>query len=197
MNLKNFSLKSLKQRDISIIIMVFTLLLAGLWYLYMFKPVQSRISELKSRKVELEAQIKKGEKAKADLPNIKEDLVRLDAEFRAFLSELPDKDEVASLIKTLRQEANGTDITLESLSQSRANLSDIEGVRPIDFSLSTKGKYGSTMSFLSNLENLKRFTKVKQVGLNVDSKDSDNPDITASYEFVVYVYTGETPEEIQ
>lgn len=197
MNLKNFDIKSLKQRDISIIIIVLTIVLAGLWYLYMFKPIQARISDLKVRKIDLEAQIKAGERAKADLPHIKEDLVRLDAEFRAFLSELPNKDDIASLIKTLRQEANGTDITLESLSQSRANLSEIEGVRPIDFSLSTKGKYGSTMAFLRNLENLKRFTKVKQVGLSVDSKDSDNPDITANYEFVVFVYTGESPEEIQ
>ncbi len=197
MNLKNFDIKRLKQRDISIIIIVLTVILAALWYLYMFKPIQSRISDLKAHKIELEAKIREGEQAKADLPHIKEDLVRLDAEFREFLSELPDKDEVSSLIKTLRREANGTDISLESLSQSRANLSEIEGVRPIDFSLSTKGKYGSTMSFLRNLENLKRFTKVKQVGLSVGSKDSDNPDITASYEFVVYVYTGESPEEIQ
>ena len=199
MNLKNFNFRSLKlkQRDISIVIMVLTLALAALWYMYMFRPTQTRISELQDRKVDLEAQIKKGEQAKANLPQIREELVRLDSEFRAFLSELPNKDDVAQLIKTLRKEANSNGITLESLSQSKSNLTEIEGIRPINFSLSTNGKYNTTMSFLNNLENLERYTKVKQVGLSVDRKNSDNPQITASYEFVVYVYTGDTPEAVQ
>ncbi len=197
MNLKNFNFRSLKQRDISIVIMVLTLALAGLWYMYMFRPTQTRISELQDRKANLETQIKKGEQAKANLPQIREELVRLDSEFRAFLSELPNKDDVAQLIKTLRKEANTNGITLESLSQSKSNLTEIEGIRPINFSLSTNGKYNTTMSFLNNLENLERYTKVKQVGLSVDRKNSDDPQITASYEFVVYVYTGDTPEAVQ
>lgn len=197
MNLKNFNIRSLKQRDISILIMVLTIALAALWYMYMFRPTQTRISELQSRKVDLESQIKKGEQAKANLPQIKEELVRLDSEFRAFLSELPDKDDVAELIKTLRRQANGNNITLESLSQSKSNITDIEGIRPMNFSLSTNGKYSTTMSFLNSLENLERYTKVKQVGLSVDRKNSDDPQITASYEFVVYVYTGDTPEALQ
>ncbi len=197
MNLKNFNFRSLKQRDISIVIMVLTLALAGLWYMYMFRPTQTRISELQDRKANLETQIKKGEQAKANLPQIREELVRLDSEFRAFLSELPNKDDVAQLIKTLRKEANTNGITLESLSQSKSNLTEIEGIRPINFSLSTNGKYSTTMSFLNNLENLERYTKVKQVGLSVDRKNSDDPQITASYEFVVYVYTGDTPEAVQ
>ncbi|HHO55729.1 MAG TPA: hypothetical protein ENK21_05025, partial [Trueperaceae bacterium] len=196
MNLKNFNFRSLKQRDISIVIMVLTLALAGLWYMYMFRPTQTRISELQDRKANLETQIKKGEQAKANLPQIREELVRLDSEFRAFLSELPNKDDVAQLIKTLRKEANTNGITLESLSQSKSNLTEIEGIRPINFSLSTNGKYSTTMSFLNNLENLERYTKVKQVGLSVDRKNSDDPQITASYEFVVYVYTGDTPEAV-
>lgn len=197
MNLKDFNIRNLKQRDISIIIMVLTITLAGFWYMYMFRPTQTRISELQDRKVDLEAQIKKGEQAKRILPQIREELVRLDSEFRAFLSELPDKDDVAELIKTLRHRANSNDITLESLSQSKSNITDIEGIRPMNFSLSTNGKYNATMSFLNSLENLERYTKVKQVSLSVDRKDSEDPQITAGYEFIVYVYTGENPEVLQ
>ncbi len=197
MNLKNFNIRNLKQRDISIVIMVLTIALAALWYMYMFRPTQTRISELQVHKVDLESQIKKGEQAKANLPQIREELLRLDSEFRAFLSELPDKDDVAELIKTLRREANSNGITLESLSQSKSNITDIEGIRPMNFSLSTNGKYSTTMSFLNNLENLERYTKVKQVGLSVDRKNSDDPQITASYEFIVYVYTGDNPEALQ
>ena len=49
------------------------------------------------------------------------------------------------------------------------------------------------MDFLGKLEALQRFTKIHQVGLNVQGNATSNPDLKASFNFTVYVYTGKDP----
>ncbi len=190
LSLSNFSLKKLRQRDITIIIGVVTLLLGVLWWFYMFQPSKARVVELETEITALNDKIDIGETAKRNLPQLEEQLAQAQADKAEFLRQLPRASEVSSLIETLRQTASAQGVTLTSLNQGSIADGVIQDIRSIDFSLVTSAPYLPTMAFLDTLEGLKRFTKVRQVGLSKTDEGIDNPILDTNFDFSVYVYTG-------
>lgn len=190
LSLGNFSLKSIRQRDWTIIVIVLTVLGAVAWYYWMFTPTQDRIADLRLDIDQLEADIQVGKTARANLPQLEADIAQARADRDAFLVLLPRESEVSNLIETLRQTAVATGIDLDSIDQSGAQGQEIQDVRALGFSLATQGNFGETMSFTDSLENLDRFTRVSQVDLSITEDGIENPDLNANYDFTVYVYTG-------
>ncbi len=188
--MRGFNLRALRQRDIALIIMVATLLLGVLWYFYLFRPASERITELESQITQLNADIRTGEIARDNIEQLETELARLELEKAAFLAELPLESEIASLIDELRLGATGAGVGFTSVSKGGGSDEQLQGVRPIGFTVATEGNYPDTMTFLNILESLQRFTKIRQVGLSVEEEGIDNPELSATYDFTVYVYTG-------
>jgi Tfp pilus assembly protein PilO len=190
LSLSNLDFRKLKQRDITIIVLVLTLLLALLWYFYMFRPTQDRIAQLELDNQTLQADIDVGEAAKANLPLLREQLDQADADKRDFLATLPTQSQVSQLIEDMRTSASNSQVVLTGLSQGGAGDEAIQDIRSISFNLTTSGNFGNTMAFLDTLENLKRFTKVRQVGFSLEGEGVNDPNLNTTYDFNVYVYTG-------
>lgn len=195
MNLGNFSLSNLRQRDIALIVIVLTVLLGVAWFFYMYQPTGERIDELQVQIDQLNADIVRGETARDNIATLRAELERAQVERSAFLAELPRESEIASLLNQLRLGADAAEVQFESVNQSGGAGEQIQDVRPIGFSVSTQGEYPETMSFLNILESLQRFTKIRQVGLNVEDDGIDNPNLNATYDFTVYVYTGSAADD--
>lgn len=192
MKLGRFDLRKLRQRDIAIIFIVLTLASAAAWYFYMYRPTLDRVTELENDLSQLSVQIQRGEAAQRNLPTLRLEVAQLELERLAFLAELPRESEVADLIRQLRASAQDADVILENLSQGSVSES-IQDVRPIGFTLSTTGTYGTTMAFLRSLEELRRFTKIRQVGLSVADDGVDDPTLSSNFALTVYVFTGADP----
>jgi Tfp pilus assembly protein PilO len=190
LSLSNLDLRKLKQRDITIIVLVATVLLGILWYFYMFNPTKDRIAGLQTDIQGLDGQIQIGETAKANLPQLVAQLDQAKADKADFLATLPTESEVADLIATLRQSANDSQVGLTSISQGGSGDEAIQDIRSVSFNLATSGNFVNTMTFLDTLENLKRFTKVRQVGFSLDGEGVADPNLNTTYDFNVYVYTG-------
>ncbi|MGL4608691.1 MAG: type 4a pilus biogenesis protein PilO [Trueperaceae bacterium] len=190
LSLSNFDVRKLKQRDITIAVLVLTVLLGILWYFYMFNPTKERIATLETENAALQTEIEVGEAAKANLPLLEEQLAQAQADKADFLATLPTEDEVANLIETLRQSASNNSVDLTSLSQGGAGEDEVPDIRSISFNLATSGKFLNTSAFLDTLENLKRFTKVRQVGFTLEDQGILDPNLNTTYDFNVYVYTG-------
>ncbi len=194
MRLGNFSLRNLRQRDWAIIFIVLSLLVGVLWYFYMYKPTQEQIATLEDDIARLDIEIRRGEDARRNLPDLRLAVAQLEEDRRVFLSELPRESDIAGLIDQVRVSASESDVLVNSFSQGNAQES-IQDVRPIGFTVATQGTFGETMTFLTRLEELQRFTKIQQVGLNLEDNTSRDPLINATYAFTVYVYTGADPGE--
>jgi type IV pilus assembly protein PilO len=194
MRLGNFSLRNLRQRDWAIIFIVLSILAGVLWYFYMYKPTQEQITVLEDDIARLDIEIRRGEDARRNLPDLRLAVAQLEEDRRIFLAELPRESDISGLIDQLRVSASNSDVLVNSFSQGTAQES-IQDVRPIGFSVATQGTFGETMTFLSRLEELQRFTKIQQVGLNLEDNTSTDPTINATYAFTVYVYTGADPGE--
>jgi type IV pilus assembly protein PilO len=192
MKLGNLDLRNLKQRDIALVCIALTLLAAVLWYFYMYRPTQQRAADLESEITTLTAQVARGEAARRNLPALRNEVALLEREREIFLSQLPRESEVAALLDELRVSAEDAGVLFRSLTQGGANES-IPDVRPIGFSLATEGTYSETMRFLGALEELQRFTKIRQIGLGVQDEGGADPELDSTFNFTVYVFTGNDP----
>jgi type IV pilus assembly protein PilO len=191
---KSFSLRKLKQRDWAIVCIVLSIVAAILWYFYMYGPTQERIAQLESDITRLDADIRRGEDARRNLPNLRLAVAELEADRRDFLSQLPRESDIAGLIDSLRANAQQSDVVIRSFSQGSAQES-IQDVRPIGFTVDTQGTYGETMDYLSRLEAMRRFAKIGRVSLDIEDNTSSDPNLNASFAFTVYVFTGSDPGE--
>ncbi|HNQ99377.1 MAG TPA: type 4a pilus biogenesis protein PilO [Trueperaceae bacterium] len=191
---RSFSLSKLKQRDWAIICIVLSLVAAVVWYFYMYSPTQDRIAQLESDITRLDADIRRGEDARRNLPTLRLAVAELEADRRDFLTQLPRESDIAGLIDSLRANAQESDVVVRSFSQGSAQES-IQDVRPIGFSIDTQGTYAETMDYLARLEAMRRFAKVGRVSLDIEDNSSSDPNLNASFAFTVYVYTGSDPGE--
>src|SRR5690554_4131828 len=192
-----FSFKNLRQRDIALIILVLVLVVAGIWYLYMYRPALDRIAELEDERARLQVEVQRGEAAERNLPTLREEVAQLELERLAFLEELPRESEVADLLEQVRVSAETANVLVNQFSQGNVSES-LQDVRPLGFDFSTTGDYEQTMTFLQALEDLQRYTKIRQVSLSRGgSEESDNPDLDGNFSLTFYVYTGTDPGEVQ
>ncbi len=192
-----FSLRNLRQRDIALIVLVLVLVAAGVWYLYMYRPTMDRVAELEAERSRLQVEIQRGEAAERNLPTLREEVALLELERIAFLQELPIESEVAGILEQVRLSAEAAGLVLEQLSQGTAS-ENIQDVRPLGFDFATTGDYSQTMTFLQSLEELQRYTKIRQVSLSRSgTEESDNPDLGGNFSLTFYVYTGNDPGEVQ
>jgi type IV pilus assembly protein PilO len=199
MNLGNFSFRNMRQRDVALLAIVLTVIIGLIWYLYMYRPTQKRITSLQSDITTLQRQIATGERAKANLPDLRAAVAQLEQDRQDFLAQLPKQSDISGLIDQLRTSAGASGVQVDRFSQGRTQgggqQNNVQDVRPIGFTIATTGDFTHTMDFLSKLEALKRFTKIGQVSINISgSKNATaNPDLSATFRFTVFVYTGKDP----
>jgi type IV pilus assembly protein PilO len=160
-----------------------------LWYFNLYTPTTLRLTELEASVQGLESQVALGRAARANLPELRAEIARLEAERDRFLVQLPLQSEVAELLDYLREASNATGVTLNALQHTGSGTQSVEGVRPLGFSLSTQGTYHQTITFLERLETLPRFARVQRVGLSTNESSSD-PLLSANYDFTVFVFAG-------
>lgn len=188
------SLRRLRQRDIALILMVLTVIGGVLWYFYLYQPSQDRIAALETEIVRLDGDIRRGEDARRNLPELRLAVALLEEERRVFLSQLPRASQVANVIDDLRLAADDAGVTISDLTQGTVS-ENIQSIRPIGFTVASRGTFGETMGFLDVLESLQRYTKVNVVNLSLDADDSRDPDLVSNVGFTVYVFTGTDPGE--
>lgn len=192
-----FSFRKLRQRDIALIVLVLVLIGAALWYLYMYRPSMDRISQLENERQRLQTEVQRGEAAERNLPALREEVAALEAERLAFLQQLPRESDVAGVLQQVRTSAEQAGVLLEQLSQSNV-AENIPDVAPLGFEFATSGNYAALTTFLQSLEELQRYTKIRQVSLSRSGNpETDDPSLAGNFSLTFYVYTGDDPGEVQ
>src|SRR5690606_5329792 len=80
--LGNFSFSKLRQRDIAIIAIVLSLVAGAIWYFYVYRPTQDRITQLESDIARLDVEIRRGEDARRNLPDLRLAVAQLEEDRR-------------------------------------------------------------------------------------------------------------------
>ena len=194
MNLGNFSLRNLKQRDIAIIFIVLSIIGGVLWYFFMYQPTRDEIAGLTAEIEDLDRRIQQGEEAVRNLEDLRLTVAELEQDRREFLAQLPLESEIANLIDQLRLSASDSDVLITNFSQGGSNT-EIDDVRVIGFNVATQATFFETMTILGLLEDLQRFTKINQVSLTTNEDSIVNPELNSNYNFEIFVFTGTDPGE--
>ncbi len=177
-------------RELALISLCAAVLLALLWYFYLYSPTRAHSAQLLGENMGLETQIATGRAARASLPELRAEVARLKQDRDVFLAQLPEANEVAEMLDQLRDAARDANVSFTSLQNSGPGGEIVSGVRLLNFTLSTEGNYARTIGFLRLLEALPRFTRVQRVALTAGTEAQADPALAATYDFTVYVYTG-------
>jgi len=148
------------------------ILIVALYYSFLFVPRSDQMAKL-ADSVEIAHNEKtvKGQKA-ANLPRLQKDLLRLEAELKNAVAQLPDKKEIADLLSSISAKAlqSGLDVLLfrpraETFQEFYAEI-------PVD--ITVKGNFHNTVGFFDEVGRLNRLINIDNIGFKNPTVSGDN-----------------------
>jgi type IV pilus assembly protein PilO len=189
-------LAKIGQREIAIIVIVLSLLAAGLWYFTWYKGAQVTIENLQGEITRLEAEKRRGLAARRAQPQLEATIREYEAQIAEFLRALPPREEFASVLTALSERANATGVTLRSIARSPAG-SPVEDVRAVNVTLSLESPFPELFVFLKRLESMRRFITIDGLAMTIGDAETTNPTLNTNLTMTVYVYEGTPPAEVE
>ncbi|MBN1826283.1 MAG: type 4a pilus biogenesis protein PilO [Candidatus Eisenbacteria bacterium] len=181
--------RSPKVQKILFAVMIF----AGVNYVYFFTdyfsfnfPVRKAQIEERQEKVNrLAAKVEQAKRASQNLPKLEADLATMHADWELAMSHLPEKKEIASLLRrvTLAGEKSGVRFLL--FEPDGVVHQGIYDEHPVNVKI--QGAYHDIGAFLGRLMNLDRIVHVSEMNFHSTRGDEDEPLVTG--EMVVSAYT--------
>ncbi len=180
------------------------LVIAGLYYAFMYDSGEALETSIKNSRAEYESTTKdleRLEKAISDAERFKLTVASLGAEMDRILLAIPAKLTSLDLMKTMSTEAKAVGVDINSVSSTGSVVPNkdpadqfYEGI-PIDIALS--GTYNQIMLFLSNLTRLDKIIVAKKLNLvsSLGSVSVNNvPTIGLTASFLAFRYVSENKE---
>lgn len=185
-------LAKIGQREIAIIVIVLSLLAAGIWYTTWYKGAQERIDQLETEIDKLELERRRGLAARKALPQLEAAIADYEAQINEFLRALPPKEDFANVLQSLSDRAKATGVVLKSIKRAPAG-NPVEDVRAVNLSLSLESPFPELFVYLKELEDMRRFSTIDGLAMTIGSADAENPRLNTNLTMTVYVYEGKPP----
>lgn len=151
---------------------VTVILLAALYYSFLFVPRSDEIAKL-ADSVEIARNEKtvKAQKA-ANLPRLQKDLRELEAQLKKAVAQLPDKKEISDLLSNISAKAveSGLDVLL--FRPRAENFQEFYAEIPVD--ITVKGSFQNTVDFFDRVGRLDRLINIDNIGFKNPTVAGDN-----------------------
>lgn len=151
---------------------VSVILLAALYYSFLFVPRSDEIAKL-SDSVEIARNEKtvKAQKA-ANLPRLQKDLRDLEAALKRAVAQLPDKKEIPELLSNISAKATQSGLDVLLFRPRGENFQDFYAEIPVD--ITVKGSFHNTVSFFDEVGRLNRVVNIDNIGFKNPTAAGDN-----------------------
>ena len=174
-------------------------LVAGAIALYLghsvkLKDMGREITRQENKITDLDDQIRRGEAAKAQLPQFEERVAGLEEELEKLLAILPNRRNVHEILRQFRALAEREDFNLTAFRPRNQNAREYFDEWPIEVRL--EGTYHNLASFYDRLSRFPRIMNVDRMQLNAVRNPSANRTLTASFTAKTFVYREEGPEVV-
>jgi len=148
------------------------ILLAALYYSFLYSPRSDEMAKL-ADSVEIARNEKTAKQQKAaNLPRLKKDIQQLEMELMKAVAQLPNKKEIADLLRTISAKAlqSGLDVLLfrpraEAFQEFYAEV-------PVD--ITVKGSFHNTVGFFDEVGRLNRLVIIDNIGFKNPTITGDN-----------------------
>jgi type IV pilus assembly protein PilO len=148
----------------------------------MIRPANAEMANQKAKLLEKQAKLRKLQSAPVAAEELKEQLGRLSQAVTFFESKLPDASEIETVLQDVTVIAKKNKLTSKMIRTLKTKRNN--GYIELPLKMELQGDFKSYYSFLLELEQLDRITKIRELNLK---KDDDNQgQINAS--FVVSIF---------
>ena len=106
------------------------------------------------------------------MPRLRKDLQQLDAELKKAVSQLPDKREIADLLRTISAKAQQAGLVVLLFRPRAENYQEFYAEVPVD--ISVKGNFRNTVSFFDEVGRLDRLVNIDNIGFKNPTVAGDN-----------------------
>lgn len=172
------------------------LILAGAIYFagnhYLLKPRQENLTRLDAKLGELQAKIQEGRAAKAQLPQFRQEVQRLELELDKLLRVLPARRNTPELLRRIRDLTEQGDFNLKRFTPG--NFVDQEFFSEWPIAVSLEGTYHNLALLFDRVSRFSRIINIE--GLKVSeskSRTAAGHTITASFTAKTFVYKEPEP----
>jgi len=163
-------------------------LLAGLFFWFVYRPYSEEIATTRGEIARLEQRLNQAKVRVRALKRFEEEYASVDAQFQEALKLLPNTKEIPSLLKSITQ--LGTDSQLEFLlfSPQRERAQDFFMEIPV--SIEVSGTYHNVAIFFDKVGQMERIVNILNVSMT-PQKDRSTI-LTTRFDAVTYRFKGET-----
>ena len=165
--------------------LVFFVALIGLAYVShtrMIRPANAEMANQKAKLLEKQAKLRKLESAPAAAEELKEQLGRLSQAVTFFESKLPDASEIETVLQDVTLIAKKNNLTSKMIRTLKTKQNN--GYIELPLKMELQGDFKSYYSFLLELEQLDRITKIRELSLRKD--DDSQGQIKASFTVSIF-----------
>jgi Tfp pilus assembly protein PilO len=155
-------------------------------------PMKQRIKAQERKLRDLEGQIQRGESARARLPEFQERVQRLELDLEKLLEILPERRNVADLLRQVRALAERTDFDLVNFTPGREAEQEFYSEWPI--SLNVSGTYHNLARFFDRMSRFHRIINVDNLTIRSTPRPSPTQTIEASFVAKTFVYKDQYAE---
>jgi type IV pilus assembly protein PilO len=165
--------------------LVFFVALIGLAYVSntrMIRPANAQMADQKAKLLEKQAKLRKLESAPAAAEELREQLGRLSQAVTFFESKLPPASEIETVLQDVTVIAKRNNLTSKMIRTLKTKQSN--GYIELPLKMELHGNFKSYYSFLLELEQLDRITKIRELSLKKDDKAQGQIDAS----FVISIF---------
>lgn len=168
-------------------------LLAGLFFWFVYLPYSEEIAKTRDEIARLEQKLNQAKVRVRALKRFEEEYASVDAQFQEALKLLPNTKEIPSLLKAITQ--LGTDSNLEFLlfSPQRERAQDFFMEIPV--SIEVSGTYHNVAIFFDKVGQMERIVNILNVSMTPQKERSTT--LTTRCDAVTYRFKGETDAKPQ
>jgi type IV pilus assembly protein PilO len=168
-------------------------LLAGLFFWFVYRPYSEEIAKTRDEIARLEQKLNQAKVRVRALKRFEEEYASVDAQFQEALKLLPNTKEIPSLLKAITQ--LGTDSNLEFLlfSPQRERAQDFFMEIPV--SIEVSGTYHNVAIFFDKVGQMERIVNILNVSMTPQKERSTT--LTTRCDAVTYRFKGETDAKPQ
>jgi type IV pilus assembly protein PilO len=153
------------------ILAVVMVLLCALYYSFLFGPRSDEIGKL-TDSVEIARNEKnKKQQQTATLPRLEKQLRELDAKLKRAVAQLPNKKEMAELLRSIATKAQESGLEVLLFRPRAENYQDFYAEVPVD--ITVKGNFHNAVSFFDEVGRLNRLVNINNIGFKNPTVSGD------------------------
>jgi Tfp pilus assembly protein PilO len=165
--------------------------LLAVGYQFKLKDMRAQIAGQERELADLQDQIRRGEAARAQLPQFQERVALLQQELDELLAILPDRRNVHELIRQVRALAEREDFNLTRFTTGNQTQREVVNEWPITISL--QGTYHNLARFFDRMSRFARIINVDDLRIGTVRTQLPNRTIGASFVAKTFIYREEEP----